>query len=48
MVVKITQLGQIATIDFTGKSENVATVHLQDDLTYSTPVYSFDTLDDEK
>ena len=39
-VVIIEQLGQIAQIDFTGKSETTATVHLQKDLTYSTVEYS--------
>ena len=43
-VVKIAQLGQIAEIDFTGKSENLATVHLKEDLTYGPVKYSNITL----
>lgn len=39
-VVKIEQLGQIAKIDFTGRTDNVATVHLKDDLTYGPVKYS--------
>ena len=47
-VVKITQLGQIAKIDFTGKTENLATVHLQEDLTYGTVKYSVGKLNDKE
>ena len=44
-VVKIAQLGQIAKIDFTGRSENLATVHLQKDLTYSPVKYDVAKID---
>ncbi|KAL9609962.1 MAG: hypothetical protein Q9167_005314 [Letrouitia subvulpina] len=47
-VMKISQLGQIAKIDFSGKDENLATVHLQENLTYGPVKYSTGKFDDEE
>ncbi|KAI9696701.1 MAG: hypothetical protein M1836_005063 [Candelina mexicana] len=41
-IVDFAQLGAYATIDFTGRTETVATVELDNTLSYSAPVYSFD------
>ncbi|KAI9760230.1 MAG: hypothetical protein M1835_000212 [Candelina submexicana] len=41
-IVDFAQLGAYATIDFTGRTETIATVELDNTLSYSAPVYSFD------
>lgn len=42
-IVDFAQLGAYATIDFTGRTETVATVELHNDLGYSTVKYTFDS-----
>ncbi|KAJ4316840.1 hypothetical protein N0V94_005253 [Neodidymelliopsis sp. IMI 364377] len=40
-IVNVTQLGQVARIDFTGRSENVAVVILNNQLAYESVTYTF-------
>ena len=40
-IVEVAKLGQMATIDFTGRKETVATVCLNNQLSYEPAQYSF-------